>query len=162
GDAPVIELVPDRIMRLTPVPWYSLSLFEDRARRVLAAFSVITALGLAGLAFVVWLLAFMSVISARHDLAQAQIRTRDKTMQLVATIERLRVSRMRDQLAKFMDLNDGLLNINGLLEIYEIKNNKPRWRAVLPSNVTADRISELQGKTIETTPQGVAVGNATE
>jgi hypothetical protein len=27
GDAPIVELVPDKIMELHPIPWYSLSLF---------------------------------------------------------------------------------------------------------------------------------------
>jgi hypothetical protein len=46
-----------------------------------------------------------------------------------------------------------------LLEVYEIKGEKTRWRAVVPTNLTADRINELGGKTIETLPQGVAIGN---
>jgi hypothetical protein len=162
GDAPVVELVPDRILRLTPVPWYSLSLFEDRARRVLAAISVVSALSLAALAFLVWFSASLSLLSARHDLSAAQERTEKKTTELMATVERLRASPMRDQLAKFADLNDGLLNMNGFLEVYEVKNGKTRWRAILPSNVTADRINELGGKTIENTDQGVAIGNAAQ
>ena len=162
SDAPIVELVPDRILGLTPIPWYSLSLFEDRARRVLAAVSVLTAIGFAGISFLVWLLASMSLIAARHDLDQAMSRTRDKTMQLMGVIDHLRTSPMREQLEKFTELNDGLLNINGLLEVYEIKNGKARWRALLPSNVTADRINELGGKTIDTPAQGVVIGNGAE
>ena len=37
-----------------------------------------------------------------------------------------------------------------------------RWRAIVPTNVTADRIAGMQGKTIETTAAGVAVGNQEE
>lgn len=162
GNVPVIELVPDRILQLTPVPWYSVSLFEDRARRILAALAAFTAIVFATLSFFVWLLASMSLITARHDLSEAQARTRDKMMQLMGTVEHLRASPMREQLAKFSDLNDGLLAVNGFLQVYEIKDGKTRWRAVLPANVTADRVTGLGGKTIETTPQGVAVGNAAE
>jgi len=162
GDIPVIELVPDRILRLAPVPWYSLSLFEDRARRFIAVLSVACSLGLTTLAFIIWLLASMSLIATRHNLSEALNRTHDKTLTLMSTVEHLRASPMRDQLAKFVDLNDGLLSVNGLLEVYEIKDGKTRWRAVLPTNVTADRINELGGKTIETTAQGVIIGNAAE
>lgn len=162
GNVPIIDLVPDRILQLTPVPWYSLSLFEERARRLLAAFAVITALSITVIAFFVWLLASMSLLSAKHDLSVAQEHTREKTMQLMDTISHLHASPMREQLAKFSDLNDGLLAVNGYLQIYEIKEGKTRWRAVIPANVTADRINELGGKTIETVDQGVAIGNAAE
>lgn len=162
GNVPIIDLVPDRILQLTPVPWYSLSLFEERARRLLAAFAVLTAIGLITLSFFVWLLASMSLLSAQHSLKDAQDRTRDKTMELMGTVEHLRASPMREQLAKFTELNDGLIAVNGYLEVYEIKDGKTRWRAIIPTNVTADRINELGGKTIETTAQGVAVGNTTE
>ncbi len=162
GDAPIVELVPDRILGLTPVPWYSVSLFEDRARRFIAVLSVVIALSFASLAFIVWLLASMSLLATRHDISEALKNTHDKTLTLMSTVEHLRASPMRDQLAKFVDLNDGLISVNGLMEVYQIKDGKTRWRAVLPSNVTADRINELGGKTIETTPQGVAIGNAAE
>jgi hypothetical protein len=162
GNIPVVDLVPDRILQLTPVPWYSVSLFEERARRVLAAFAVLTAISITVVAFFVWLLASMSLLNARHNLAEAQTRTREKTMELMGTVQHLRASPMREQLGKFTDLNDGLLAINGFLQIYEIEGGRARWRAVLPSNVTADRINELGGKTIETTPQGVIIGNDAE
>lgn len=88
--------------------------------------------------------------------------TQSKTMELMANVEKLRSSPMREQLATFADLNDNLLAVNGYLQVYEIKDNKPRWRAVIPNNVTADRINEMGGKNIETTAQGVAIGNAAE
>jgi hypothetical protein len=162
GNAPVIELIPDKILQLTPTPWYSISLFEDRARRVLAAISVFSAISLAALAFVIWLLASMALITAKHNLTETLNRTQNKTMELMGTIEKLRASPMRDQLAKFADLNDGLLSLNALLEVYEIRDGKVRWRATAPANVTADRINELGGKTIETTPDGVVIGNSGE
>ncbi|MFY9288725.1 MAG: hypothetical protein WAO98_09530 [Alphaproteobacteria bacterium] len=162
GDAQIVELIPDRIMQLSVVPWYSLSLFEDRARRVLAATAVFVALLLAGISFVIWLFASMSLIGAKRDMSETVQRTREKTMKLMGTAEKLRTSPMRDQLAKFTQLNDGLLNLNGFLEVYEIKDNKARWRAVVPANVTADRINELGGKNIETVAQGIAIGNAAQ
>ena len=162
GDAPIIELVPDRIMQLTPTPWYSLSLFEDRARRILAATAVFSALVLAGFSFLVWLLASMSLISSRHDLTTTLANTQDKTMELMRTVERLRSSPMREELGKFADLNDGLLSLNGLLEVYEIRDGKTRWRAVVPPSVTADSINQFGGKNIETTNDGVVIGNAAE
>jgi hypothetical protein len=162
GNAPVIDLVPDKIAQLTPVPWYSSSLFEDRARRILAAVSVFAALIFAGLAFLVWLSASMSLISSKHNLSEVQTRTRSKTEELLRITEKIRVSPMREQLAKFSELNDGLLALNGFLEIYEIKDGKTRWRAVIPANITADRINQLGGKTIESTPKGIAIGNAAE
>ena len=161
-NAPIIELVPDKIMGLTPVPWYSVSLFEDRARRILAALSVVVALTFAGFSFLIWLSASMSLITAKHDLTETLDRTKSKTMELMRTVERLRTSKMREQLSGFADLNDGLLSINGFLEVYEITGNKARWRAIIPSNVTADRITELGGKNIEVTPEGVAIGNNNE
>ena len=162
GDAPIIELVPDKILALTPVPWYSASLFEDRARRILAATAVFGALILAGISFMVWLSASMTLLATRHDLTATQERTTNKTMELMRTVEKLRTSRMREQLSDFANLNDGLLAINGFLEVYEIKGNKARWRAIVPANVTADRITELSGKTIEIVPAGIAIGNNNE
>jgi len=163
GDAPVIELVPDRILKLTPVPWYSVSLFEDRARRILATVAVMTAIGLAVLSFAVWLLTTMVIVGAKVNLHEAQARASSKTTELMQTVSVLRSSPVRDQLSKFSDLNDGLLTLNGFLEVYEInKEGQVRWRAIVPTNVTADRINQIGGKTIETTPAGVAVGNAEE
>ena len=104
----------------------------------------------------------MSLIASKHDLSDIMARTQDKTMDLMRLSEKLRASPMRDQLAKFSELNDSLITLDGLLEVYEIKDGKPRWRALVPPNVTADRINELGGKNIETTPEGVAIGNAAE
>jgi len=162
GDAPVIELVPERILKLTPAPWYSLSLFEDRARRILATFGVFSALAFAGLAFLVWLLTTMVIVGTHANLNAAKERTESKTMDLMHMVGDLRASPLREQLAAFSDVNDGLLAVNGFLEVYEIKEGKARWRAVVPANITADRINALGGKTIETNAQGVVIGNSNE
>ena len=124
GDAPVIELVPDRIEKLSPMPWFSLSLFEDRARRILAAVAAASAVVFAGLALVIWFFAAMSLISSRIDMGEIQKRTEEKSLQLMQSAQGLRSSPMRDQLAKFADVNDGLLAIDALLDIYQIKDGK--------------------------------------
>lgn len=159
GGAPVIELVPDRIEKLTPYPWYSVSLFEERARRILATFSILGAVIFACLAVVVWLAAAMATVSAHADLKEIRARSETKSLELLQSVQTQRASPMREQLAKFADINDGLLGLNGYLEIYMIQGNKAAWRAVLPANVTSDRISELGGQTLDATPQGVVVGN---
>ncbi len=159
---PVVELTLDRIELLTPVPWYSLSLFEDRARRILAAFSVISAMGFATLALVVWFLAAMSMIASGSNLDEIRARSEEKSLRLMQSVQNLRASPMREQLAKFADVNDGLLNLNGFLEIYQIKDGKVVWRAVLPPNVTSDRINELGGKMLDSNPRGVVIGNVRE
>lgn len=161
-NAPVLEIVPDMIERLIPVPWFSLSLFEDRARRILAAASVFAALSVAAIAFLVWCLVSVAVLSSSIEKDEIQKRTEDKTVKLMSSVQNTRASPMREQLAKFADLNDGLLTINGLLEVYQIREGKLLWRAVVPANVTSDRINELGGQTLETNPQGVTVGNSRE
>ncbi len=162
GGAPVIELVPDRIAKLTPVPWYSLSLFEERARRILAAFSIFAAVAFGALAVVIWFVAAMATISARVDMEEIRQRTEIKSLQLLKAVQAQRASPMREQLARFGDVNDGLLGLNGYLEIYVIEGDKASWRAVLPANVTSDRIKELGGQTLDATPQGVVIGSSKE
>lgn len=162
GDAPIVELIPERILKLTSAPWYSISLFEDRARRILATVAVLGALSFAALAFILWLLTAMVILGTKANLAEAERSTADKTTDLLREAEELRGSPVHDQLAEFATVNDGLLSMNGFLEIYEISKGKTRWRAVVPTNVTADRIAEMKGKTIETTAAGVAIGNQEE
>jgi len=162
GDAPLIELTPDRIEKLSPVPWYSQSLFEERARRVLAAASVAGGLCFAGLAMVIWFFSAMALVSARMETAEIHKRSEERSLQLLRNAQSMRASPMREQLAKFADLNDGLLTLDAMLDIYQIKQGKTLWRAYIPPNVTSDRITELGGKTLDTSPQGVVIGNARE
>jgi len=159
NDAPVVELIPDRIQKLTPVPWFSLSLFEERSRRVLAGVAVAGALAVAGLSVFVWLIAAMATVSAHADLREIQERTDAKSLQLLNTVQAQRASPMREQIAQFADVNDGLLALSGYLEVYQINDNKAEWRAVVPANVTSDRIRELGGQTLDSNPQGVVIGN---
>ena len=159
NNAPIVELVPDRIERLTPIPWFSLSLFEERSRRVLATLGVLSSIVFAAVAILIWFVAAMSTVSSHADLKEIQERSQQKSLAILKTAQEQRASPMREQLAKFADVNDGLLALNGYLEIYQITNNKPAWRAVLPANVTSDRINELGGQTLDNNAVGVVVGN---
>ncbi|MGE4351416.1 MAG: hypothetical protein AB7E52_04415 [Bdellovibrionales bacterium] len=160
--APIVELVPDRIAELTPVPWYSLSLFEERARRILAAGAVLSAIGFAVIGIVIWFVAAMATVSAHVDLRTIQERSERKSLALLKSVQEQRASPMREQLAKFADVNDGLLALNGYLEVYQIDKDKPKWRAVVPVNVTSDRINALGGKTLDNNEYGVVVGNTVD
>jgi hypothetical protein len=162
GNAPIVNLDPDKIEGLTPIPWYSVSLFEDRARRILATLSVLAAIFIAGMAFLVWLTASMSLVASKQNLAAAIERNQQKSMDLVKEAESTRSSPMREQIAKFLAVNDGLLSLNGFLDVYEIKDTRARWRAVVPPSATADRITAIGGKNIEATDKGVAIGNDAE
>ncbi|MDD3289027.1 MAG: hypothetical protein PHX43_08550, partial [Alphaproteobacteria bacterium] len=161
-NVPVMELTPEVIEKLIPVPWYSLSLFEDRARRVLAALSVFAALGVVLISVLIWFFAAMAMISTHAEIAQIKERSQNKSMQLMQNVQNLRASPMREQVAKFADLNDGLLTLNGFLEVYQISGGKLLWRAIIPANVTSNRISEIGGQTLDTGPQGVVIGNSRE
>lgn len=162
GEAPIVNLDPYRVEQLPHVPWYSVSLFEDRARRALATISVLASLIIMGMSFLVWISASMAAIAARHDLADALDRTQAKSMQLVREAESLRSSPMREQVERFLNVNEALLSLNGFLNVYEIKDKVLRWRAVVPTSATADRITAIGGKNIETNDHGVVIGNDAE
>lgn len=159
GNAAVIELNPDIIMQLAPIPWYSLSLFEDRARRILATVSILAATAISLISLLIWLSSSVSLLSARQDLEDARNRTTNKTLEMLRIVQRMRASPIQEQLAKFVELNDGLLDINGLLEVYDIREGKTRWRATIPANVTADRINKLDGRNIGNNDAGTIIGN---
>ena len=161
-NAPIVNLDPFRIEQLPVAPWYSVSLFEDRARRALATISVLASLTIMAISFLVWITASMAAIAARHNLADALDRTQTKSMQLLRDAEGLRSSPMREQIERFLNVNDALLSLNGFLNVYEIKDNVVRWRAVVPTSATAERISAIGGKNIETTDHGVTIGNDAE
>ena len=158
--AKVVNIDLFRIEQMTPVPWYSVSLFEDRARRVLATVSVLVSIGITLLSFLVWFYASMSMISSKRDLAEALQQTQAKSVKLMNEAQGLRASPLRVQIENFLVVNDGLLALNGFLSIYEIKDNKVKWNAVVPPSATADRISAIGGRNIETNEQGVVIGNA--
>jgi len=162
NNAPIIELVPDRIEKLTPVPWFSLTLFEERSRRILAAIAVLSSVVFASVAILIWFVAAMATVSAHADISEIQKKSEEKSLGILKTAQAQRASPMREQLAKFADINDGLLALDGYLEIFQINNNKAIWRAVLPANVTSDRINELGGQTLDNNAQGVVIGSSRE
>lgn len=159
-NAPIVELIPDHISTLRPAPWYSMSLFEEKARRILTTFSVLSALIIATIAVIIWFYSAMSMVSSNADLKSIEERSRVKSLALMKDVQKQRASPMREQLAKFADVNDGLISLNGFLEIYSINNNKVLWRAIVPKNVTSDRIKELGAQTLETVERGVIIGNS--
>ncbi|MDD3370819.1 MAG: hypothetical protein PHE27_03215 [Alphaproteobacteria bacterium] len=158
----IINIDLFQIGKMTPVPWYSASLFEDRARRILATSSVLVSLAIVVFSFVVWLLASMTMVAARHELADTKEQTHMKTMKLLSEAQDMRSSQLRDQIEKFLNVNEGLLNLNGFLTVYEIKDKYTRWKATVPVSTTADRISAIGGKSIETTDRGMTIGNDAE
>ncbi len=157
--ASLVELTSDRIGLLAPVPWRSLSLFEEQARRVLAFLSVTTAVALTLLLFFLLSLGGASILNTRADQHAIEERSKAKSLQLLRTVQELRASPMREQLAQFSDVNDGLLALNGWLDVYQIKDNKTLWRASVPSNVTSERINELGAQMLDSTPECVVICN---
>lgn len=158
GGAKVVELDPDFIVKLMPVAWYSISLLEDRARRLLTGMIVLSGLACASVAFLIWLSATFTIMNQHRNLEETQASTQQKTMDLMASVEKLRASVMRDQIARFTDLNEGLVQVGGWLKFYQVRNNFVRWRAMAPVSVTGDRIKELGAKLLETNEQGVLIG----
>lgn len=162
GGANVIDLVPDNIINMQPVLWQSLSLFEDRARRILSTFAVLTAMVVILTALLIWFFSSIAAVTTRHDLEATRVIAAQKSQQLLNMIQDLRASPSRGQLASLADLNENLLKVNGMLEIYQIKEGKVLWRAVLPANVTSERINEMGAQLLDTTPRGVIIGNSPE
>jgi hypothetical protein len=162
NNAPLIDMVPDLIHSLRPVPWYSVSLFEDRARRILATLMIASAVVFTTIALFVWFFAAVSTLNAKGNLEEIQERSNIKTIELMRKVQEHRTSPMRKQIATFADLNEGLLALNGYLEMYQIVKGKVLWRATVPGNVTADRIKDLGGQTLGTSDTGVIIGNSQE
>lgn len=163
GDAAIVDLVPDVILKLKPVAWNSLSLLEDRARRLFSVLSVLTALGIAVMAVMVWFLSSMSLLAYKSDLSDTKARSEAAAMQLLQTATGLTASPLRKELASFADVNDGLIAIGGWLKHYDITDGVVRWRAQIPAGVTADKIAVIGGQTIESLPNGgFIIGNANE
>jgi len=162
GQAPIVDITQEKVDSLTPIPWYSASLFEDRARRVLATVSVLASLIITGISFFVWLLANMSLIAIHHDISAALDATEKKSLQLVRMAEGTRTSPLRAEIEKFLSINDSLIALNGYLNVYEIKEGQVRWKAVVPPSATADRITAMGGKDIDASDNGVSIGNDAE
>jgi hypothetical protein len=81
---------------------------------------------------------------------------------MLRQVESNRASPIRGQIEKFLKINDDLLALNGYLDVYEIKGRTERWRASVPPSATADRITAMGGKNIDSTDQAVIIGNDAE
>lgn len=158
GGARIVELDPDIIVSLTPSPWYSIALFEDRVRRLLTVALVMSGMVCALAAFLIWLGASLSIMSQHRALEATQARTQEKTLELMRTVEKLRASAMRDQIARFTDLNEGLMQVGAWMKFYKIKGTVVRWRAAAPLSVTGDKIKELGARLLKSGDQGVIIG----
>lgn len=158
GMAQIVTLDPDVIMQIQPVAWHSVTLFEDRLRRMLSMIVVTVGLGFATVAFFIWLFAMLGILQQHRDLADIQDRTRQKTMDLMNDVEKMRASLLREQVARFAELNEGLVQVGGWMKFYQIKQGKVRWRAAVPPSVTGDKIKELGAKLLTTSDQGVLIG----
>lgn len=156
----IVDLIPDAIVKLKPVMWDSLSLLENRARRFFAAASVVSALTVTLCAFFVWLSTAVAQISYKANLEQLEVRTGAAVMQLQQTAMVLRTSDMREQIAAFNALNESLVGIQGWLKRYSIEGGQVKWWAVVPENLTSNRIQDIGAQTIETSPEGLIVANS--
>jgi hypothetical protein len=162
GIANTIALDPDVIMKLAPVGWHSVSLFEDRVRRILTMLVVFAGLAFASIAFFIWLFASLGIMQQHRQLDDIQQRTQQKTMELMEGVERMRASVLREQVAKFAELNEGLVQVGGWMKFYQIKQNKVRWRATVPPSVTGEKIREFGAKLLTTSDQGISIGTDTD
>ena len=157
GGAKVVTLRPDFIDSLNIVRWDSASLMEDKARRFLATAAVATGLLVCVVAFTVWVLSSIATLGISHNVENAQMNASQSAQQLLQQASGLRSSPLRNQVAKFIELNDSLISIGGWLQKYEIEGSHVSWSAVLPGGITGEKISELGGRTKEVTDEGMIV-----
>ncbi len=158
GNAEIVLLDPDVIVKVQPAAWHSVALFEDRVRRMLTVLVVSGGVMFATIAFLIWLFGALTVMNQHRQLDDVQARTEQKTMQLLNDVERMRASMLRDQMARFAELNEGLVQVGGWMKFYQIKGNKVRWRAMVPPSVTGDKIKELGARLLTTSDQGILIG----
>jgi hypothetical protein len=159
GNATIHDLVPDVIVKLQPSRWQSLSMLEDRARRFLTVTSVLTAAVVTLAALFIWFLASVTQIAYYAELKSLEERTRAASMQLQQSALVLRTSEMREQIAAFNRLNEGLINLQGWLKLYLLREGKVKWWAIVPASLTAQPIQEMGAQTMETIPEGLVIAN---
>jgi hypothetical protein len=157
GGVKIVTLRPDIIDALNVVRWDSASLMEDKARRFLATAAVAVGLLVCVVAFTVWVLSSIASLGISHSVEAAQANASQSAQQLLQQATSLRASPLRNQVAKFIELNDNLINVGGWLQKYEIEGTRTMWSAVLPSAITGEKISELGGRTKEVTDEGMIV-----
>ncbi|MBY0428277.1 MAG: hypothetical protein K2Q32_03570 [Alphaproteobacteria bacterium] len=159
GAADIVDLIPDRIIALQPVPWESLSLLENRGRRFMSFAAVLLAVAVIALSIFVWFMASVTQLAYKSDLHELQSRTAQSLTQLEQTAMVLRTSDMREQIANFIKLNESLIGAQGWLKLYLLKDNNVKWWGVVPQNLTSNRIQEFGGQTIESSDEGLVVAN---
>ncbi len=102
----------------------------------------------------------MAQLTYRADLADLEQRTHTAALQLQQSATVLRTSEMREQVAAFNRTNEGLINLQGWLKLYLLKDGNVKWWAVVPSNLTSQPIQEIGAQTIETTEEGLVIANS--
>lgn len=157
GGCKIVAITADTAAQLEPVSWKSQSRMEDRARRFLATASVFAGLLVATAAFIIWILASLTTLAVRSDVTTAQANAAQAGQQLLAQASSLRVSALRSQVARFVEVNEALLRIGGWLKQYKISGTTVAWTAVLPPGITAEKISELGGRTKEVSDEGTII-----
>jgi hypothetical protein len=157
GGARIINLMPDYVDKLEPVQWRSASLLEDKARRFMATVAAGIGIVIASVAFVIWVLSGLATLGISHSVEESKIKAAQASQDLLQQATTLRVSTLRNQIAKFVDVNDGLIKVGGWLQEYKIDKNKVGWIAVVPAGITSEKINEIGAKTKEVTDAGVIV-----
>lgn len=158
-NAEMVDLVPDRIATFKAVEWDSLSMREERARRFFAFVSVTAAVITTLVAVFIWFSASLVQLTYNTALKEVQDRTSSAVIQLQQTAMQLRTSDLREQLSNFNKLNEGLVGVQGWLKMYLIRDNNVKWWAVVPPNLTSDRIADIGGQTLDNTEEGTVIGN---
>jgi hypothetical protein len=158
--AKIHDLVPDVIVNLKARLWDSLSLLENRARRFFAMISVLSAIAVTLISAFIWFSASLAQLAYRVDLSELQTRSRKALLELEQTAMQLRTSDMREQIATFNRLNESMISLQGWLKLYYMKGGEVKWWAVVPENLTSNRIQEIGGQTIESTPEGLVIANS--
>ncbi|NDE90688.1 MAG: hypothetical protein EB059_06070 [Alphaproteobacteria bacterium] len=160
GNAKMIDLIPDKIILLKAVPWESLSLLENRARRFMGFVSVMSAIVVTLLSVFIWFMSSVAQLAYKSDLKELQARTASSLLQLQQTAMVLRTSDMREQLATFNKLNENLINAQGWLKLYTLKDKTVKWWGVVPGNLTSERIQDLGAQTLERNDEGWVIANS--
>jgi uncharacterized protein YheU (UPF0270 family) len=110
----------------------------------------------------IWFLASVTQIAYYAELKSLEERTKTASMQLQQSALVLRTSEMREQIAAFNRLNEGLINLQGWLKLYLLQTGKVKWWAVVPASLTAQPIQEMGAQTMETIPEGLVIANGRE
>jgi len=158
----IINIDPYKISKMRPVPWHSVTLFEERERRVLAGVSIAVGIIVTAVSVLFWLLANVLMVTVHRDYADISARNEQKMLQFIQLADQTRTSPLKEQIVSFLAVNDTLLALNGQLVVYEINNSIARWKAVVPATVTAEKITAMGGRFIAASEDGSIIGNAAQ